>query len=380
MRNSIILLAAAAIALVAAEPVPNTRYKSQPKCHYGKSRCGSSCFDLSSNAKHCGSCNHHCGTGSTCKRGRCQCAKGFAQCHRGGGCVGLSTNDNCGRCGNSCATGAVCNGSSCVRFQDSKSIDFEPPTYHTGSINGQDGWSDFGAATTSSPGGYDQAVDGPAPFPGFGTQSFRISDAIVSGSFGDQAMSPLLTDSVGETEATAGTTTVNTRYRHFQLEFDVAAVYQSSTPEADKFGTFINMSPDRGDGSRMSALQFIDKAEGIAVEFVDYQDKLGELAYFHVPLLDRTKSHHFKLTMYMKDGRNNDIVCLYIDGAKVHAGTSWEDFYRDDPEQASEPHPRLIKNVGFYSRRNGTDTPPYPPHPDHAGLGFWFDNLVYGAY
>jgi hypothetical protein len=67
-------------------------------------------------------------------------------------------------------------------------ITFEPAQgYALGNINGQQGWMKSGA--------YDVAVAGVSSFPaasgyGFGTQTLRLSNAVASGSFGDQTFSP----------------------------------------------------------------------------------------------------------------------------------------------------------------------------------------------
>jgi len=95
-------------------------------------------------------------------------------------------------------------------------INFEPSTYTVGSVNGQDGWSSTGA--------FDQAVTanggGPA---GFGTQSLRISDAVTSGSFGDQTFSKPTADAAGEPGADAGGFPVGTLQSNFSASFDIAA-------------------------------------------------------------------------------------------------------------------------------------------------------------
>ncbi|HEX3225346.1 MAG TPA: hypothetical protein VHQ89_04570, partial [Gaiellaceae bacterium] len=66
-------------------------------------------------------------------------------------------------------------------------INFEPPAYSAGDINGQQGWMKTGA--------YDAAVADSAGVPavgtlGFGSQALRISDAVTTGAFGDQTFSP----------------------------------------------------------------------------------------------------------------------------------------------------------------------------------------------
>jgi hypothetical protein len=41
------------------------------------------------------------------------------------------------------------------------------------------------------------------------------------------------------------------------------------------------------------------------------------------------------------DGPSNDVVKVYIDGALVHTGTSWENYYRYDSEASAEQSPRI---------------------------------------
>ena len=70
-----------------------------------------------------------------------------------------------------------------VAAADTVSTNFEPNLFHTGSVNGQDGWkSAVPGDIPSLPNGYDQAVvansAGPASF---GAQSLRISNAFGTG-------------------------------------------------------------------------------------------------------------------------------------------------------------------------------------------------------
>jgi hypothetical protein len=237
-------------------------------------------------------------------------------------------------------------------------ITFEPETYIVGNIDGQDSWIKTGP--------YDAAVTATGIPAGFGTQSLRISDAVTSGSFGDQTFTKPLTDSAGETIATAGTFSVGTKQPHFEMQFDIA-----STMPTVQTGMHVSVSPDRGDGSRMSYLRFDDMADGIHVFFDDVTDPgpLGTVATFNetdIGTISRSP-HTIKLTMDTVDGPANDVVKVYIDGVLAHTGTSWEDYYRYDPEASAEQSPRIVKTVLF--RESGT------ANADDAGKGFLFDNL-----
>jgi len=250
-------------------------------------------------------------------------------------------------------------------FADATSVDFENPPYVLGSINGQDGWKSLGSVGSGCA-VYDHAVASQSVYPAFGKQSLRISDAVTSGCFGDQTFAKPLTDSVGETAATAGSFSGGNRQRHFEMKFDIA----SSVPNAQQPGLHISVSPDRGDGSRMSYLRFEDGAQGINVFFDDVQGTSNPANFVETQIatgLDRGKAHAIKLTLDTLDGPSNDIVKVWIDGSLVHTGTSWENYYRYDSEASAEQSPRIVKTVIF--RSGGTAV------PADQGKGFYFDNL-----
>ena len=239
------------------------------------------------------------------------------------------------------------------------SVDFESPTYSIGNINGQDGWMKTGP--------YDAAVAANTyGYSSFGGQTFRVSDAVTSGSFGDQTFAKPLTDAVGEADSTAGSFSTGTLQRHFEMRFDVA----STQPGAQQPGLHISVSPDRGDGSRMSYLRFEDGTAGINVFFDDVQGTGNPANFVETQIasgLDRTVPHAVKLTLDTLDGPSNDVVKVWVDGALVHTGTSWENYYRYDSESAFEQSPRIVKTVLF--RAAGASV------PADLGNGFLFDNL-----
>src|SRR5438132_4205985 len=156
-----------------------------------------------------------------------------------------------------------------VANADSRAINFEFPTYHTGSIDGQDGW----AGTLGSPinPAIDQAVvTNTYGYSSFGGQSWRISNAYTDGAFGDWPFSPSLVNEAGETAAQNGVVySGGTRQNHFEAQWSFA----SELPGSVQTGLQISVSPDRGDGARMSFIRMKDSLAGLTVEFVDYQDK-----------------------------------------------------------------------------------------------------------
>lgn len=245
-------------------------------------------------------------------------------------------------------------------FADSLSVNFESPTYTVGNINGQDGWTKTGTFDS-------EVVTNTYGYATFGSQSLRMSDSVTSGSFGDQTFAKPLVNAVGEVDATDGTFSEGVRQTHFETQFDIA----STVPGAQQAGMHVSVSPDRGDGSRMSYLRFEDSTSGLDVFFDDVQGTTNPANFVETQVgtgLDRTVPHTVKLVMDVVDGPSNDVVKVYIDGTLVHTGTTWENYYRFDSEASAEQSPRIVKTVLF--RESGA------ANPADAGNGFLVDNLT----
>lgn len=100
-----------------------------------------------------------------------------------------------------------------------------------------------------------------------GGQALRVSNAVTSGSFGDQTFSKSLVDEAGETHATNGGLSGGTRQNHFEVSWDIKSFTGAAQP-----GLSISFSPDRGDGARMSYLRADDNGStGIDIVFFDVQ-------------------------------------------------------------------------------------------------------------
>ncbi len=82
--------------------------------------------------------------------------------------------------------------------------------YNVGTVNGQDGWSSTGSIGAGGP-GYDHQVVANTGVAGFDTRSFRISNAVTSGSFGDHTFTRTLADEAGETSAVSNGMSGGTR-------------------------------------------------------------------------------------------------------------------------------------------------------------------------
>lgn len=259
------------------------------------------------------------------------------------------------------AAGALMLGALIVpAFADSVSVNFENPPYTLGTINGQDGWSSLGSAGSGCA-VYDHAVSGSLSTAGFGSQSLRISNAVVSGCFSDQTFSKSLIDEAGETGAINSGFSGGIRQKHFEAQFSLA----SAVPGSQQTGLYMSVSPDRGDGARMSYLRFEDNLGGIDVFFDDYSS--GAFNENLVATLDRTKTHTIKFSMDFVDGPANDVVKIYIDGVLVKTGTSWEDYFRDWQPLIAPP---TVDSLLFRTGGGvGNEA------PATLGFGFLVDNL-----
>jgi uncharacterized protein (DUF2141 family) len=244
-----------------------------------------------------------------------------------------------------------------IAFADSLNINFESPTYTLGNINAKNGWSALGSAGSGCA-VYDEAVSSSNSTAGFGAQSLRISDAVTSGCFGDNAFSPSLANEAGETAAINSGLSGGVRQAHFEAQFSIASAQPGVVS-----GTSMSVSPDRGDGARMSYLRFEDQANGIHVFFDDYTNhNFNEI---DIATLDRTVPHTVKFSMDFVNGPNNDVVKIYIDGVLKATGTSWEGYFADSQPTIAPP---TVDSLLF--RVGGT------AHPANAGKGYFIDNLT----
>ena len=243
---------------------------------------------------------------------------------------------------------------------DSNTINFD--TYTLGTINGQDGWS--------STGPYDREV-----VTSGGGKALRISNAVTSGSFGDQTFSKSLVDEAGEASAVNDGMSGGTRQNRFESQFTLS----SFVPGAQQPGLTMSVSPDRGDGARMSYLRFEDRADGVHVFFDAYQDASpfgtfngdpagcgaeDDFTDSDISTISRTAPHTIKFDMGFVDGSRNDVVKIYIDSVLVKTGTSWEDYFRYCEGNPTRPVDSMLFRSG------GTAA------PATAGNGFLIDDLT----
>jgi hypothetical protein len=92
-----------------------------------------------------------------------------------------------------------------------------------------------------------------------------------------------------------------------------------------------------------------------------------------IATLSRTQAHLIGFSIHFKDGPGNDVVKIYIDGQLKITGTSWENYYRYDPEQIGNGNkvPTVDK---LLFRESGT------PTPINLGNGFLMDYVTLASF
>jgi hypothetical protein len=224
-------------------------------------------------------------------------------------------------------------------------------TFTNGSVNGQGGWKVTGP--------YDQeVVPNTFGYASFGCKTLQISDATTSVFIFNQIFSSS-TLNTGELSALNDQGATGTPRNHFEGQFDLASVTQNEQP-----GMHLSVSPDRGDGTRMSSLGFNDTSAGIDVFFDDVTGTSSTTNFNDTQIasnLTRSVPHTIKYSIDFNEGPSNDVVKVYIDGNLVHTGTSWENFYRYDSGAFGGPTPnnsRTVNSLVFYERgtANASDT------------------------
>jgi len=240
-----------------------------------------------------------------------------------------------------------------VSSADELNVDFE--SFALGSPNGQAGWTRTG--------NYDHMiVDSPTLA---GTRSLRISNAVTSGSFGDHTFSAALSEPAGETGAEGGLNSGPAVHHYFRGSWD----FKSATPDAEQPGLAFQISPDRGDGARMSYVGMRDASAGLEVLFYDYQAGTAGACNGTFQLttvasgLNRSETHSIEIEMTFVDGRGNDVVTVTVNGTETHTGTSWEDYFRDCESNPS----RTVDSLAFLTRGTRVEAT--------SGKGFLIDNV-----
>ena len=193
----------------------------------------------------------------------------------------------------------------------------------------------------------------------------QISDATANGSFGDWVFSPKVPDASG-----AGT------LRNFTATFNIStAPGARSTPDPAPNGTqynHVSISPDNGQGARMSYLRFENRPDGVHVFFDDASSgTFGQSVNStetDIATLTAGQKHVVRFDMSLTPSNGKDTVRVYLDGQLQETGTSWKIYYQDDPEQAPQNNQVPVTNSLIMQARGAANT-------SDTGKGFLIDSV-----
>lgn len=204
---------------------------------------------------------------------------------------------------------------------DSNFIDFE--NYPLGKItDGYDGWQ----VTNSA---WDQEVMNTNVING--NQSWRMSNSVASGSFGDQPYTPALSQKAGSNE-TLGV------FKGSWLWSGVAGA---------KSGENIVVSMDNGTGQRGNFIRMRNSGGIDSSWQVDLFDYDGA-AFTNTVLASNINAgdvNKISFDVTFNAGLQNDIWNVYLNDSIVYTGVGWEDFFID-ANQGVISYDRLLFRAG----------------------------------
>ncbi len=216
---------------------------------------------------------------------------------------------------------------------------FEPGWFTPGApFHGQGGWAMSGPEST-----FDVAVVTTANYgspAGLGRQSLRASNAFASAGITNQPHAPSLADPAGETSSVAMAGSTGDRQPHYDLRFQ----FRSAAAGGQQAGLAIQVAATDQLGSRQGVLTLADGPTGLEARYFDTPSPAcpsgaaGCVAFRQTTIaggLTRGDVHTVRLTLDFVEGPDNDVAQVFIDGSHRFTGESWENYYRNDPEQAA---------------------------------------------
>ena len=248
----------------------------------------------------------------------------------------------------------------------------------TGTINLQQGWTTQDSFNTTVGTNFDQTIQE--------TQNsgrvWRMSNAFTSGSFSSQPFSPTTAQVAGEMGSSlwndfgqdktkpksppgyGGNSTTTTFYTRVNF---------SSATGSPQPGLSLGLSLCAKQSSwRMTLIQLNDSGAGIDIIYYNrplnqYNNGTTKSNIRIASGLSYTAVHSLETVTYFKDGFDNDVVNVFLNGTLIYTTRTWEVYYYFLGGVNVEPRLQAINSL--LVRSSGTAKPSYD------GNGFYFTEI-----
>jgi uncharacterized repeat protein (TIGR01451 family) len=148
-------------------------------------------------------------------------------------------------------------------------------------------------------------------------------------------------------------------------EYTAQFSFISIKPNQQQPGLIMDVSPDNGEGGRMSYIGLEDTEQGIDVIFYDTPGSDGDFVGYDLGTLTRNVPHTIRFWMKLNPGLDNDLVRIFIDGRDVgQCFTTWENFYRATSQSVPTSDRLLFRSKGAQVDQS------------LVGGGYLFDNVT----
>jgi len=231
------------------------------------------------------------------------------------------------------------------------------------SISGQNGWTSSSAFDEQvlSLGGAAQA----------GQNVWKLSNRVSSTAFGNQPLSPPLSESAGES-------TVRSAGGGDAME--VVFWMRPQSPTADGSAITVSLSPPSGDRQTYLRIENnLDTNGGNQIRVIDYFDVVHTNDYrtfVTATGISRTAWTKVRMLMEAPDGGSNDVFQIFLDDQLAGTYSTWEDYHTWPlgGNSVTEAVNRLMFRVSVAP--SAID----PSFVDANAQGFVFDSLCYRVY
>lgn len=231
------------------------------------------------------------------------------------------------------------------------------------SINGQNGWSNSSA--------FDEQVMAIGAAAQAGQNVWKISNKFVSGSYADQPLSPLLSESAGEStvRSAGGGDAMEVVYWVRPLSFfaDGSAITLSLSPTGSDRQTYLRIENNL-DGNGGNQLRVIDYANAAVTN--DYRTFLVATG------ISRDAWTKVRLVMEAVDGSSNDIFQVFLNDQLAGTYSTWGDYHT----WALGGNSVTLAVNRLLFRESVSPSAVNPVFADADAQGFAFDQLCYRVY